>query len=609
MKLHPLVFFFLLFQTLHAQTETELLKQSLAKEESDTHRLFLLNELVEAIASDTVWPAYNEQMGRLATSLLNSPDRDIQLKANKYLADYFNNLAYLQQDIGNTEQALTYYYRALKIYESLQDKYGIANALNNIGTIYDEQGDRPQAELKYSKSYALMEQLNDSFGMALALNNLGSVYNNAGMTDSALYCFNRCISIRKRIGDREGLGIALANAGGVYDKTGRDAAALDHYMQSMKIQEETGDQEGIALSHINFGSLYLKQRHFEEAEKHFMKARNMGEQTGNARVLLGAANWLSRLYAAWGKYKPAFEMQTQYKQLTDSIRNDQTRRQTLKKQMQFDFEMKEAVLKAEQDKKDALSKEEITRQKIIRNTSMGGALVVVVSAGLILLSYKKRKEAEMDKKLIDSRMRAISSQMNPHFIFNCMHSIQALVAKQDLAAADNCLVRFAGLIRRVLDYSMQKEISLEDDMETLHDYVALEKMRLDHPLEFTVNMEEGITPGDVLIPPLLIQPVIENAIIHGIRPLKAVGKIVVDIKKLDRLLAIEVSDNGVGRKTAAPADASRKSYGIPLTRERLEFLGRAQKMKSSYKITDIYAGSHEMAGTRVRITLPFHDTF
>ncbi len=150
-------------------------------------------------------------------------------------------------------------------------------------------------------------------------------------------------------------------------------------------------------------------------------------------------------------------------------------------------------------------------------------------------------------------------------------------------------------------------------METLNDYVELEKMRLEYPLDFQVNMDEALQPGDILVPPLLIQPVIENAILHGIKPKKEEGHIRVNIRSEDNLLTIEVHDDGVGRKPGTENTATssgRKSYGIPLTRERLEYLGKSKKMKSSYKITDIYADSGtDQSGTRVILTLPLHHAF
>lgn len=585
------------------------LLREIAQSKADTHRLFLLNELIEQITEDTIWPVYNEQMGKLALTLTNTKTKSIQETARKYLADYNNNLAYLQQEIGNTERALTYYYRGLHIYEEIQNNYGIANTLNNIGTIYDEQGDKKQALQNYQRSFGLMNQLTDTFGMALSLNNMGSVYNSLGNLPLAIEYFKHCIVMREQIRDQEGLGITLSNLGGVYAKMDSTSMALEFYRQSMKIQEESGDAEGMALSFINFGSLYLKQKQYQSAERSFISAKEYGERIGNARVKLGAANWLSQLYASWGKFKPAYEMQVIYKQLTDSIRNDEARSQTLKKQIQFDFEKQEASLKASQEKKDVLAREELTRQKIIRNASIGAALVLVISGWLVLMFYKRKKEVEMEQKITDSRMRAINSQMNPHFIFNCMHSVQTLVARQDFLKADNCLVRFAKLIRKVLDHSTQKEISLDEDLETLQDYVELEKMRLDYPLDFQVHLAPGLEADNILIPPLLVQPIIENAIIHGIKPKKAAGQIVVSIKKMDQLLSIEISDNGVGRKTDVDSVSGRKSYGIPLTRERLVHLGKVQKMKSSYKITDIYSSNHEMAGTHVLLTLPLHAAF
>lgn len=212
-------------------------------------------------------------------------------------------------------------------------------------------------------------------------------------------------------------------------------------------------------------------------------------------------------------------------------------------------------------------------------------------------------------KITESRMRAINSQMNPHFIFNCMHSIQSLVIKQDFEKADNCLVMFARLIRKVLDNSTQKEIALEDDLDTIKDYVELEKMRLDHPLTFHIQIDETLDIGNTLVPPLLLQPIIENAIIHGIKPKNCPGIIQLLVKNEQQRLRIEIIDNGTGRINKTADSTTRKSYGIALTRERLEYLGQAENFKSSYKIVDLYTTNNEPAGTKVILTLPLRNAF
>ena len=216
----------------------------------------------------------------------------------------------------------------------------------------------------------------------------------------------------------------------------------------------------------------------------------------------------------------------------------------------------------------------------------------------------------MQNKITESRLHAINAQMNPHFIFNCMHSVQTLINKKDFQGADNCLVRFAKLIRKVLDNSTQKEILLEDEIETLHDYVELEKLHLEYPMEFEVNMDEKLNQAEVYVPPLIIQPFVENAIIHGLKPKKANGKVFVNIKKEIDNLVIEIADNGVGRNNnniLEPTDANgknRKSYGEPLTKERLENIGRPGKLKAGFIIDDVYDAENRKAGTKVTLTIP-----
>jgi tetratricopeptide (TPR) repeat protein len=584
------------------QERTDSLKKALSTAASDTVKLYILNALVEEISEDSVWPLYNEEMGKLANMLIEKGEPLEKLKAQKFLGDYYNNLGYLQQQIGNAPSALSFYFNSLDLYEKTGDVKGAANALSNIGSIYHEQRDWDHAIQYYRRSLGMMKGASDTAGMALVLNNMGALYADQDKVINAVQSFEQCILLRTLTGDKEGLGITLTNIGSLYDKQGENEKALEYYRQSRKLQEETGDEVGLAYSQINFGHILMKQKKYAAAEIDFLQAKELALKSGSAAAMLGAANHLSMLYAAWGKFEPAYEMQVLFKQMTDSLRNDDSRRKILKKQMGYDFEKREALLKTEQEKKDVMAKEEIRRQKIIRNASIGSSLLIFTSGMIVLLFYKRKKEAEMEHKIMDSRMRAINSQMNPHFIFNCMHSIQNLVAKQELAMADSCLVRFANLIRKVLDNSSQKEITLEEDIETLKNYVELEKMRLDFPLDFQVRIGEDIPANEIMIPPLLLQPVIENAIIHGIKPKNAAGTIIVSIHKDKKILKIEVTDDGVGRPKIA-VTVERRSYGIPLTRERLAYLGKSQKLRTSFEMEDIFIHDRP-AGSRVSMFIP-----
>lgn len=240
------------------------------------------------------------------------------------------------------------------------------------------------------------------------------------------------------------------------------------------------------------------------------------------------------------------------------------------------------------------------------------ALITVSGIVYILVKYrlnKVQREAAMQKGLIEAQLKAIRLQMNPHFIFNSLQSIQDYIITHQNKLAVNYLSKFSKLVRRALDYSKQNFISLKEDIEMLDLYVELEKNRFDGRLEYTKQIDELVDTEKVLIPPMLVQPFIENAIKHGIGP-RGEGEIILSVTASYKYLYIEIKDNGIGREAAAKTGllkTGHKSTGINYTIERLNMVFASYGLKgSSIDINDLYAGQ-KPAGTQVIIKIPYGD--
>jgi len=588
------------------QTEVDSLKSLLVNAKNDNHKLDILNQLIELIEEDSIWLPYNLEMGQLSSSLLKKTNNAAEKKElQKYFAThlYFNGIYYYDQ--AQLPKALNFHLQSLSYFEKLNLINKIAEAQNEIGTVYNQLGDYNNA-LKYLQlSYNSQLKNNDSTAIAQVLNNLGAVYNMLNKKDEALFNFIQSEKLFRAIGDSRQQAVLLSNIGGTYEKMHEIANALEYYKSSYAIFSQLNDAEGLYTVNIEFGNLAMEDKKYADAEMYFTQAQKNADFLGTLTARLGVAKYLHQLYSLQGRYKEAYEMQSLYRVLTDSLRNDENRLSIMRLQAGYEFDKKEEQLKLEQVKKEAQAQAEIQRQKVIRNSILGGASLLTISAIISFLFYKRRREAETQSKIMHLRMQAINAQMNPHFIFNCIHSIQNFISTADMQKADDYLLVFAKLIRKVLDNSTQETVTLEDDLEVLKDYVALEKLRLNFPLEFKINVDENIAVDQIYIPPLLIQPIVENAIIHGIKPLHKNGSIFINIAKGDKEIKIQVQDNGIGRPKEKTATTNRKSYGIPLTKERLQHLSKAARQKSDYTTEDVYNNANESEGTRVTITIPF----
>jgi len=587
-----------------SQTNKDSLLALLPSTNIDSQRVVLINTLIDLIEEDTIWQPLNDEMGMIAQRMMKQNNGAINRIGTIHYAAYCNNIGFVHQQNGDMPQALNFYLEGLKYYEASNDKYGIANSLGNIGTVYDEQGDWQQALVNIKQCLSIMTELKDKTGMAVALNNLGTIYNNHGLHKEALNYLEQSLALHKQTEDIENQGLVLSNIGGVYDKLNDNEKAIEYYKASYDIQKSIGDDIGLCLSKINFGNIQMKQKKWSEAEKNFTDAWQQSVALKYTSGMLGATDWLSRLYSATGRFEKAFNMQVLFKNLTDSIRNDDTRKQLMKKQLQYDFEKREAILKLQQQQKNELANKELQKQKTLRNTIIYSAILIFSFAVFAFIFYRRKREAQMKHQLADLNMRAINAQMNPHFIFNCMQSIQTLIAKKDLHNASVTLLRFAKLIRKVLDHSMSKQVTLEDELETLNDYVALEKNRLEGNLIFNVTVENEIDTNETFLPPLLLQPIVENAIVHGIKSQGGSGTIAINISRILNKIRIEITDDGGGRKTQENISA-RKSYGIALTKERLDCMQALSNSKSDYTAENIVDVNGNVTGTKVTLLLPF----
>lgn len=241
----------------------------------------------------------------------------------------------------------------------------------------------------------------------------------------------------------------------------------------------------------------------------------------------------------------------------------------------------------------------------------------LLAAGLWLLYRLRLKSVRREEQLknsfhqqiADMEMRALRAQMNPHFIFNSLNSIQKYILKNDHFAASQYLTKFSRLIRLILDHSNQNNILLASEAELLRLYCEMESLRFDQRFEYSIEMEPSLQPDTVEIPSMLIQPYVENAIWHGLLHKETVGRLLIRFGKNEKgHLLVTVEDDGVGRKKAMELRSKqvlkKKSYGMQITEDRIALINRLNHIQASCTITDLYDITGNPAGTRVVLEIP-----
>ncbi|MEM7039568.1 MAG: histidine kinase, partial [Bacteroidota bacterium] len=242
--------------------------------------------------------------------------------------------------------------------------------------------------------------------------------------------------------------------------------------------------------------------------------------------------------------------------------------------------------------------------------------LVLVFAGLLGLATLVfvvrlrfvRSRAALQMRIVETEQQALRAQMNPHFIFNSMNAIQKLILQSREKEALDYLSTFGKLLRQMLHHARSHTISLADELRLLQNYLEIEALRLDADFSFKLEVAPEIFPEEWGLPPSLVQPVVENAIWHGLLPSERPGKVLVRFEREGDALLCTVEDNGIGRAAAAQrraANATHVSLGLEMIRERLRLAGKAKGAPEGVlEMEDLYDEAGQAAGTRVRIRFP-----
>lgn len=512
----------------------------------------------------------------------------------------------IQNQIGNYQGALKYHLESLELRKRIRDSLGIIATLNNIGNVYRELHQYDLAIKNQMESLELAKKLNSFSGMANAYNNIGNCHILKNHFDDAILWFDSSYSIMSRAGDSASMAAIAGNIGAVYYYKQDTVMALNYFRRSLEMKEALKDTFGIATGMINLAQINLDLGNVEQAISYFSSALTLSEKMGLKERIKLCYLGLSDSYAKTGNYRQAFHYDRLYTNMKDTLMNEDMNHKISEMQAKFDSDMKDRNIAA-LTTENQLKESEVNRARIFRNAMMGttiGLLLLIVMGIANVRTRKKRSEADLNRRVIAAEMTALRSQMTPHFIFNSLHSIQNFMLNHQLDDANQYLLKFSKLIRMVLENSRHQEISLKEELEALELYMQLERLRMTYPFTYEIILDDQLNPDDTMIPPLILQPIIENAIWHGLQYKDSPGTIIIKAAKQHSQLVITVEDNGVGYKTKAKGIQEghffkKVSLGMKITEERLRILNEMRKIRAWFEIDN-----GKESGTKVSIRLP-----
>ena len=548
---------------------------------------------------------------------LKALDMAKELNNNKFLSNIFSNLGYDYYYLGNFEKSLECNLNALAIRNEMletglpESEKNLASSYNNIGSLYNSMGQHQKALEYFQKGLDIGKKLGDSIDIGQSLHNIGSIYEKLKESDKALDYYQDALEIRKKYGNKREIAETLNNLGIIMKHMNFLDKALEYLFESIQIFSEINNKGGATSVTNNIAGIYLLQKNPERAYPYIIKGIELAEETGQKKTLSEIYVNLVDYYVLIGDYKNAFKTQEKFLILKDTLYSTNLAEKVSEMQTKYETERKEKEISL-LTKDNEIQSLKIRKQSIQLYLLITVVLVVVLIGSLLFSRYKlkqKHYHSELEKKNLETEQRLLRSQMNPHFIFNSLNSIQSYISGNNALTAMTYLSKFAKLMRYILENSRKKMISLEDEVNTLQLYIELERIRFKQKFDFIIEIDPKLQPETTYIPPMLIQPFVENSIKHGLRNIKEQGHLQLNFKSNHEVIFCSINDNGIGRDQAQKLNkdikGKHKSLGMHLTKERLEALNSESKSDIKVEIIDLKNEKGEPAGTEVQITLPF----
>ena len=500
---------------------------------------------------------------------------------------YIDAWASLYKVVGDYETALDYYSQGAEVLKTAQRiDYELVYNIRMKGEIFLLQEKYDSAGYYFNRAFQYMPQ-QQPFDLQW-----GTLYLARKQYDSALLYLNKALIHKKRINDLAVVQPVLLNLSKAYKETGNTKMALHYAWELLHTSEKTGARQ-----------------HTRDA--HFM---------------------LYQLFVQSGNKDSAFSHLQKYTVLKDAIDKDLSAQKLAFYKIRAEKEKDQARI-------DLLNEEKKLQQQQLKQTAQQRKFLIIGIAGIFLLGIfllrnlmlkrktesnrreiaenelqlqkldSEKEQAELQHQTTELKMQALRAQMNPHFIFNSLNSINSFILDNNRTQASEYLTKFSRLVRLILQNSQSALIPLESELEALQLYLELEALRFGHQFDYILNINEELDVSMLKVPPLIIQPFVENAIWHGLMHKQERGHLEIELFEQDEKLLCKIRDDGIGREKAAEfkrkAAPSHKSMGIKITASRVAML-QQKKQQDTYYITinDLMFPDGTPGGTEVTLKIP-----
>ena len=549
---------------------------------------------VATIANDIAGEYWDAGEKELSTQLYKeSLSAAIALNDSNRIAGVYLNLAdnYIQE--GDFKKGIHIHLKALKIKELISDKSHLSFYYQSTANVYRQARNFKKWEEYINQAYKIKDLKNCTSPQekATLYAEMGGIAKYKGELQKAALYFDTVLILSTEQAYFNGQKTALNNLALIHKDLGNYKKALNLINRAKAFLTDN------PFHHISYNNtkaeLLLQMNNTKEALKLLQKNIENTALNNYAAEKLRTFDLLYKTNYSAANYKDAFRWNDSLRILENKLRDEKVRKEMDELETRYQTEKKEQQISL------LTTENELKNQRIRLGILLIGLLLILVSFILFLL-YFRRKQAHYKQNELQQQL--LRSQMNPHFIFNVLGSIQGFLYKNEASKAADYLSRFASLSRSVLNFSSQENISLKEEIEMLQNYIELERARMENPFEIEYKIDEDLEIDFIEIPPMLLQPFVENAIKHGLHNLDYQGKLSLYFKEKSGFIEVEIVDNGNG--LSLQKDKDHKSKALEIFYQRKKGIEHKFKKELNFEFQNLKDIDKTKQGVRVFIQLP-----
>lgn len=531
-------------------------------------------------------------------------ERFLSLSDTSEASSVMLNISSEYVEVGKYEKALQIALSALDLRLAVADSNNITAFYQQIGIVFSNIGNKQKW-----KEYILIanslakknEKYGDFYRRMDILKELGAYYLDEGNLKKAESYYDTLFTQSKKNNYLQGEVNSLTSLVPILKKQKRYSKALELSSRALKLSESVDNIYKTIFNLIEIAKLEIILKRNSLSEKKLLRAKKLAEEYNYPNELILIYKLLSEINSDKNNYKTAYQYSQKYQTLKDSIKSNETQKVIAELETKYQTEKKDNQINL-LNKENILQQERLDKQK---RTVIIIVILVLFGIALFTLFYFQTK-LKSKNRILNLNNKLLRTQMNPHFLFNALIAIQNYILKNKKFEASDYLSQFASLMRSILKSSRTDFHSLKSEIESLNNYVSLQQLRFENSFKFVLDVDKNIDTEILQIPPMLIQPFIENAIEHGLSKTANDEKILT-VKYIlnDNSLNIFIEDNGLGIEQSIQnkSDSKHQSYAMEITKERLMNIKKLYNEKINIAVKDLSV-LENTNGTQIKFEVP-----